>query len=118
MLSQLEHVEVIGEAQNGYEAIDLFKEHQPDLIMMDISMPGMTGLDAIKEIRAQDSENTKIIMISSLNQKKMVFYALAEGANHFIVKPFTTELIFDAIEKVFKAPEPEIIDIDNPPTID
>lgn len=78
--------EIVGEATNGRQAVTLYQELQPDLVTMDISMPILSGVEAVKRIFKYDPK-AKIIMISAVNQKKMVFNALNSGAKHYIVKP-------------------------------
>lgn len=98
-LSKLGH-EVIGEAENGLDAIEKYEELNPELITMDITMPEMNGVDAVKEIRKRNTD-VKIIMCSAMGQKNMVLEAIQAGANDFIVKPFSMERIKEAIEKAF-----------------
>ncbi|MFF2088950.1 MULTISPECIES: response regulator [Paenibacillus] len=89
--------QVIAEAENGVEAIRLFKLLQPDLITMDITMPEMDGISAVKEIKAISSD-IKIIMCSAMGQRALIIEALQAGANDFIVKPFHSDRIAHAIE--------------------
>lgn len=97
--------EIVAEASNGKEAVELYKKHEPDLVTMDITMPLMTGIDAVKKIM-NDYPNANIIMISALDQKHMVFKALECGAKHYIVKPFKVTAVLKAIEHVLN-PEKE-----------
>lgn len=90
--------EVIGEAENGLKAIQMFKELKPDLVTMDITMPEMDGIAAVKEIKKTDSA-AKIIMCSAMGQQMMVMEAIQAGARDFIVKPFQQERVVQAIEK-------------------
>jgi two-component system, chemotaxis family, chemotaxis protein CheY len=90
--------EVVGEAQDGAQAIDKFKELNPDLITMDITMPEMDGISALKEIRKMDS-NAKVIMCSAMGQQAMVIDAIQAGAKDFIVKPFQADRVIEAIKK-------------------
>jgi len=90
--------EVVGEAANGREAVDQFRELQPDLITMDITMPEMNGVEAVTEIR-QNDPNTKVIMCSAMGQQAMVLESIQAGANDFIVKPFTADKIEESISK-------------------
>jgi len=90
--------EVIGEAENGAKAVQMFKEHQPDLVTMDITMPEMDGIQAVKEIKKLDP-GAKIIMCSAMGQQMMVMEAIQAGARDFIVKPFQQERVIQAIEK-------------------
>lgn len=91
--------EVVGEAQDGYEAIQLYKEMKPDLITMDITMPKMNGLQALSEIRDYDPE-AKIIMCSAIGQQQMILRAIHSGAKDFITKPFHQDRVREAIRKV------------------
>ncbi|QJD83369.1 response regulator [Cohnella herbarum] len=90
--------EVVGEAQDGAQAIEKFKEFTPDLITMDITMPEMDGITALKEIRKLDS-NAKVIMCSAMGQQAMVIDAIQAGAKDFIVKPFQADRVIEAIKK-------------------
>ncbi|MFC5472026.1 response regulator [Cohnella suwonensis] len=90
--------EVVGEAQDGAQAIEKYKDLQPDLITMDITMPEMDGITALKEIRKLDS-NAKVIMCSAMGQQAMVIDAIQAGAKDFIVKPFQADRVIEAIKK-------------------
>ena len=90
---------IVAEASNGKEAVDLYRKHQPDLVTMDITMPVMTGIEAVKAI-IEENPNANIIMISALDQKHMVFKALECGAKHYIVKPFKVSAVLKAIQHV------------------
>lgn len=90
--------EVVGEAQDGAQAIEKYKELHPDLITMDITMPEMDGISALKEIRKMDS-NAKVIMCSAMGQQAMVIDAIQAGAKDFIVKPFQADRVIEAIKK-------------------
>ncbi|MFC4307412.1 response regulator [Cohnella boryungensis] len=90
--------EVVGEAQDGAQAIEKYKDLSPDLITMDITMPEMDGIAALKEIRKLDS-NAKVIMCSAMGQQAMVIDAIQAGAKDFIVKPFQADRVIEAIKK-------------------
>lgn len=90
---------IVAEASNGKEAVELYRKHQPDLVTMDITMPVMTGIEAVKTIIDEYPE-ANIIMISALDQKHMVFKALECGAKHYIVKPFKVSAVLKAIQHV------------------
>lgn len=92
--------EIAGEAKNGKEAIELYKELEPDLVTMDITMPDMDGIEAVKEILEIDKE-ARIIMCSAMGQQAMVIDAIQAGAKDFIVKPFKPDRVLSAIKKVF-----------------
>lgn len=91
--------EVVGEAENGKQAIQKYKELQPDLVTMDITMPEMDGIQATKEIKKNDPE-AKIIMCSAMGQEAMVVEAIQAGAKDFIVKPFQEEMVVEKINKI------------------
>ncbi|WP_315121910.1 response regulator [uncultured Clostridium sp.] len=91
--------EVIGEANNGIKAVELYKKERPDIVTMDITMPDMDGIQAVKEIKAMDS-SAKIIMCSAMGQQTMVMDAIKAGAKDFIVKPFQADRVLEAIKKV------------------
>lgn len=90
--------EVVGEAQDGSIAIEKYKELKPDLVTMDITMPEMDGIAALKEIKKFDA-NAKVIMCSAMGQQAMVIDAIQAGAKDFIVKPFQADRVIEAIKK-------------------
>jgi two-component system chemotaxis response regulator CheY len=90
--------EVCGEANDGLQAIEKFKEVKPDLVTMDITMPEMDGIAALKEIKKLDP-NAKVIMCSAMGQQGMVIDAIQAGAKDFIVKPFQPDRVLEAIKK-------------------
>ena len=79
--------EVVGEAANGKEAVELYRELQPDLVTMDVTMPVMSGLDAVKQI-IPEFPDANIIMITALGQQRIIVDAIEAGAKDFITKPF------------------------------
>jgi len=91
--------EVVGEAENGAKAIEKYKELQPTLTIMDITMPEIDGIQAVKEIKKIDP-NAKIIMCSAMGQQAMVIEAIQAGAKDFIVKPFQADRVIEAVKKV------------------
>jgi len=93
--------EVVGEAANGVEAVEKYKELRPDVVTMDITMPEMNGIDAIKEIRKIDP-NATVIVCSAMGQQAMVIEAIQAGAKDFIVKPFQPARVIEAVQKVLK----------------
>jgi two-component system, chemotaxis family, chemotaxis protein CheY len=97
LLRQIKEISEIEEVPNGWEAVELFKRKPAHIVTMDIVMPIMDGIDALKEIKALDSAAI-VIMVSSLNQKDVLFKTLEMGADHYILKPFTLEGIKTAIE--------------------
>lgn len=94
--------DVVGEAQNGVEAVKLFKDLKPDLVTMDITMPEMDGIQALKEIKAADG-SANVVMCTAMGQKNMVVEAIQAGAKDFIVKPFQPERVIEAISKILAA---------------
>ena len=91
--------EVVGEAQNGVEAVDKYKQLQPDLVTMDMVMPEMDGITAVRQIMSIDP-NAKIIMCTSMGQQALVVEAIQAGAKSFITKPFQPPKILETISKV------------------
>ena len=91
--------EVVGEAENGQKAVEKFQELKPDLTTMDITMPEMDGITAVKEIKKIDA-NAKVIMCSDMGQQAMVIEAIQCGARDFIVKPFQPDRVLEAVRKV------------------
>ncbi len=91
---------VAGEASNGLEAITQYVELQPDVVLMDITMPDMDGLEALKRIRETDPD-AKVIMCTAMGQQMMVAKAIEYGAQQFIVKPFTADILVGAINSVY-----------------
>lgn len=90
--------EVIGEAQDGQIAIEKYKELHPDLVTLDITMPEMDGITALKEIKKIDPE-AKVIMCSAMGQQAMVIDAIQAGAKDFIVKPFQADRVIEVVKK-------------------
>jgi two-component system chemotaxis response regulator CheY len=91
--------EVVGEAQNGIEAVEKYRALEPDLVTMDMVMPEMDGITAVKQIVAADP-NARIIMCTSMGQQALVVEAIQAGAKSFITKPFQPPKILETIEKV------------------
>lgn len=90
--------EIVGEAENGVKAIEKFQELKPDLTTMDITMPEMDGITAVKEIKKIDP-SAKVIMCSAMGQQAMVVEAIQAGARDFIVKPFQPDRVLEAVRK-------------------
>ncbi|GIN70464.1 chemotaxis protein CheY [Bacillus sp. J14TS2] len=90
--------EVVGEASDGQQAIEKYNELKPDLVTMDITMPEVDGVTALKQIKAADPA-AKIIMCSAMGQQAMVIDAIQAGAKDFIVKPFQADRVIEAIQK-------------------
>ena len=89
---------IIGEAQNGREAVEKYAAQKPDFVTLDITMPEMDGLAALDEIRKHDPDAI-VIMCSALGQHTMVVEAIKRGAADFIVKPFQPESVLEAVQK-------------------
>jgi two-component system chemotaxis response regulator CheY len=90
---------VIGEAENGAKAVEKFHELSPDLVLMDITMPEMSGIDALKRIK-QANASAQVIMCSAMGQQAMVIESIQSGAKDFIVKPFNSDRVIEAVKKV------------------
>ncbi|NLV88035.1 MAG: response regulator [Tissierellia bacterium] len=90
---------VAGEAENGVKAVEKYKELNPDLVIMDITMPEMDGIQAVREIKKINND-AKIIMCSAMGQQAMVIEAIQAGAKDFIVKPFQSDRVVEAVKKV------------------
>ncbi len=93
--------DVVGEASDGLEAIEKYKSLSPDVIILDITMPNMNGLDAMHQIFQMD-KSAKIIICSALGQQQLIVEAIKAGVKDFIVKPFKPERMLSAIEKAIK----------------
>ena len=90
---------IAGEAENGKIAVEKFSETKPDLVLLDITMPEMDGIQALKKIREIDP-NATVIMCSAMGQQAMVIEAIQSGAKDFIVKPFQADRVLEAVKKV------------------
>lgn len=90
--------EVIAEAENGKKALEKYKEVKPDLVMMDITMPDMDGITAVKELMKIDP-HALIVMCSAMGQEAMVIEAIQSGAKDFIVKPFKADRVLEALKR-------------------
>lgn len=93
-----ERFEVIGEAENGKESLEMVEEHEPDLVTMDVIMPEMDGLEALSKIKDR-YDNLTVIMVTSVGQNEKVTEAMKKGAEGYIIKPFDEESVLDEIEK-------------------
>jgi len=89
--------QIIGEASNGMDALSKFEKLQPDLVTMDMTMPVLDGIGAVKQLIAKHPE-AKIVMVSAISQKEAVFEALKSGAKHYILKPFKAQKVTEVIE--------------------
>lgn len=89
---------ILGEAENGLKGVEKYKELQPDLVIMDITMPEMDGIQAVREIK-KINPDAKIVMCSAMGQQAMVIEAIQAGAKDFIVKPFQNDRVVEAVKK-------------------
>lgn len=94
-----EEFEIVGEAENGEEAVEKYKKLNPDLVTLDITMPVKDGLQALKEIIEYD-KNAKVVMCSAMGQKGMVVESIKSGAKDFLVKPFQKEKAIESLKKL------------------
>jgi len=94
-------LEIIGEASNGREAVEKYKELKPDIVTMDIIMPEMDGIQAVKEILKADS-SAKILMCSAMGQQAMVIEAIQAGAKDFVIKPFQPTRVLEAVDRTLQ----------------
>ena len=99
--------EVIAEVANGYQACVEYEKCKPDLVTMDITMPIMDGIEAVKKI-IMDYPEAKMVMVSALDQKSMVFEALKNGAKHYVIKPITTDKVIGVINEVLEGKDDSI----------
>ena len=91
--------EVVGEAETGAQAVERYRELKPDLVTMDIVMPDMGGIDAVRQIMAEDP-NAKVLMCSAMGQQALVIEAIQAGARDFVVKPFQPSRVLEAVQRV------------------
>ena len=87
------------EAENGVKAVETYKTSRPDVVLMDITMPEMDGLTALREIRSYDS-SAKVVMLTALGQESVVLEAIKAGARDFVVKPFEKDRVLSAVAKL------------------
>jgi two-component system chemotaxis response regulator CheY len=104
--------EVVGEARNGAEAVELYQRLRPDLVTMDVVMPEVGGLEALRQIRAADPQ-AQVVMITALDQKQTLLDSIRDGAIDFIVKPFERDRVVSLLNKVrargrTEPPSPEL----------
>ncbi len=89
---------IAGEAENGAKAVEKYDETKPDLVLMDITMPEMDGIQALKKIKEKDP-NASVVMCSAMGQQAMVIESIQSGARDFIVKPFQPDRVIEAVKK-------------------
>jgi YesN/AraC family two-component response regulator len=99
MLSMIETVEVVAIASNGLQAVEMAKERQPDILVLDINMPEMSGLDAFREIQ-QFSPEAGCIIISAQRESEILHEAMSIGVREYLFKPFTIDQLEQAVKKV------------------
>ena len=93
--------EIVGEANDGEEAIQMYTDLRPDVIILDITMPKMNGLSALREIKNIEPK-ARIVMCSALGQQQLILEAIKFGVKDFIVKPFAADRILNAIDKALR----------------
>ena len=91
--------DVVGEAENGLEAVERYRRLKPDLVTMDIVMPEMGGIDAVREI-IKENGSARILMCSAMGQQALVTEAIQAGARDFVVKPFQASRVLEAVKRV------------------
>lgn len=88
----------VTEAANGLDAVEKYAAERPDVVLMDITMPVMSGIDAVKAIREKDPD-ARIVMVTALTQKSMVLEAIRAGARDFVAKPYDSDKLLEAVRK-------------------
>jgi two-component system chemotaxis response regulator CheY len=91
--------EIVGEAETGAQAVQKYQELKPDLVTMDIVMPDMGGIDAVREI-TQGDPAARVLMCSAMGQQALVVEAIQAGARDFVVKPFQPSRVLEAVQRV------------------
>ena len=94
-----EGFDIVGEAGTGAQAVERYRELQPDLVTMDIIMPDMSGIDAVREI-IKEFANAKILMVSAMGQQSLVVEAIQAGAKDFVVKPFQPSRVLESVKRI------------------
>ena len=92
---------VVAEGSDGGEALDLYEAHRPDLLTLDLVMPNMTGLEALRALRTRHPE-ARVIVCSSLSDQSTIFEAVAAGARDYVLKPISPRRVLEAVEKALK----------------
>lgn len=92
---------VIAEASNGQEALELYEKHSPDFVTLDITMAQMNGIEALERLISSHPD-ARVVIVSAVGQKKMVFDAISKGAKDFIIKPFDPQRVLIAIDRLFQ----------------
>lgn len=96
-----EKYQIVGEALTGVDAVEQYKEKKPDLLILDINMPKMNGIDALTEVMEYDPK-ANVIMCSDQKYENMIMLALKKGAKDFVVKPFTSSDVIKAVKKILR----------------
>ncbi|MFO7652880.1 MAG: response regulator [Candidatus Krumholzibacteriia bacterium] len=96
-------LDVVGEGEDGEQAVELFRRLRPDLVMLDVRMPGTDGLTALERIVAEDPA-AQVVMITPLGQKEAVLASIKTGARDFVIKPFDQERVQETVQRVLTAP--------------
>ncbi|MCH7873765.1 MAG: response regulator [Gemmatimonadetes bacterium] len=91
--------DIVGEAATGLQAVEKYRQLKPDLVTMDIVMPDMSGIDAVREI-IKDDPNARVLMCSAMGQQALVAEAIQAGAKDFLVKPFQPSRVLEAVQRV------------------
>lgn len=99
------HYQIVGEAANGQEAVQLYQKHRPNLVTMDIVMPEMSGIEATRKLLKLDKD-AKVVMISAMGQDALIMEAISAGARDFILKPFTALEVLRTIERTLLIEDP------------
>lgn len=94
--------EIVGEAADGRQAVQMHRKLKPDLTTMDITMPNMDGIEAVKHIH-EEEPLARIVMVTAIGQRAIITEALKAGASDFIVKPFNPDQVEETIEKILKS---------------
>jgi len=92
---------VVAEASNGQEALDMYESYRPDFVTLDITMPQLNGLEALSKL-IEAYPDAKVVIVSAVGQKQMVFKAIRNGAKDFIIKPFEPARVLMAIDRLFE----------------
>lgn len=100
------HYTVVGEAAEGYLAIELYKRLRPDIVLMDVVMPGISGIETARKILEID-KTARIIMVTAMGQENLIMDSVVVGAKNYILKPFNAQQILRAVEHVFAVEEGE-----------
>ena len=93
--------DVVAEASNGEEALALYEEYHPDVLTLDITMPHLNGLEALERLMNVHPD-ARVVIVSAVGQKKMVFEAISNGARDFIIKPFEPARVLKSIDRLFE----------------